>query len=112
MDCILKGCLLQARPECVSIDEQMIPFTGACPFRQYVPLKPNPVGKKNFVLASADGVVLDFEVYQGANALSSQVQETEGLGLATLVIEHLAKTLHPGTKVYRDRFFTTMKAMD
>lgn len=112
MDRILKGCLLQARPEYVSIDEQMIPFTGAWPFRQYVPLKPNPVGMKNFVLASADGVVLDFEVYQDANALSSQVQEAEGLGLAALVIERLAKTLHPGTKVYCDRFFTTMKAVD
>lgn len=51
-------------------------------------------------------------MYQGANALSSQVQEAEGLGLGALVIERLAKTLHPGTKVYCDRFFTTMKAVD
>lgn len=112
MDHILNGCLLQARPKCVSIDEQMIPFTGACPFRQYVSLKPNPVGMKNFVLASADGIILDFEVYQGAVALSSQVQEAEGLGLGALVIERLAKTLPPGTKVYCDQSFTTMKAVE
>uniref|UniRef100_A0A3Q3J6M7 PiggyBac transposable element-derived protein domain-containing protein n=1 Tax=Monopterus albus TaxID=43700 RepID=A0A3Q3J6M7_MONAL len=112
IDRILKGCLLQARPECVSIDEQMIPFTGACPFRQYVPLKPNPVGMKNFVLATAGGIVLDFEVYQGANSLRSQIQDAEELGLGALVIAHLAKSLHPGTKVYCDRFFTSMKAVD
>ncbi len=62
--------------------------------------------------ASVDAIMLDFEVYQGANALSSQVEEAEGLGLGALVIECLCKTLHPGTKVYCDRFFTTMKAVD
>ncbi len=51
-------------------------------------------------------------MYQGANAPSSQITEMEGLGLAALVIEHLAKTLHPDTKVYCDQFFTTMKAGD
>ncbi|ROL42987.1 Chimeric ERCC6-PGBD3 protein [Anabarilius grahami] len=76
MDRILTGCRLQVRPECVSIDEQMIPLTGACPFRQYVPLKPNPVGMKNFVLASVDGLVLDFEVYQGSKTLASKVQDS------------------------------------
>ncbi|XP_062849144.1 piggyBac transposable element-derived protein 3 [Trichomycterus rosablanca] len=112
MDRILNGCRLQARPECVSIDEQMIPFTGACPFRQYVPLKPNPIGMKNFVLASADGIVLDFDVYQGAKALGPQVPNTEGLGLGTLVTARLSETLHPGTKVYCDRFFTSITAVD
>ncbi|KTG46690.1 hypothetical protein cypCar_00047275 [Cyprinus carpio] len=75
MDRILTGCRLQVSPECVSIDEQMIPFTGACPFRQYVPLKPNPVGMKNFVLASVNGLMLDFEVYQGSKTLASKVQD-------------------------------------
>ncbi|XP_045889736.1 piggyBac transposable element-derived protein 3 isoform X2 [Micropterus dolomieu] len=112
MDRIRKGCLLQARPEWVSIVEQMIPFTGACPFRQFVPLEHNPVGMKNFVLASAGGIVLDFEVYQGAKALSAQVQDTEGLGLGALVIARLSETLRSGTKVYCDRWFTTMKAVD
>lgn len=109
---ILEGCRLQARPECVSITERMIPFTGACPFRQYVPLKDNPVGIKNFVLASGDGIVLDFEVYQGAEMLSSQVEDSAGLGLGTLVIKRLSETLPSGTKLYCDRFFMSVPAVD
>lgn len=112
MNRILTGCHLQAHPECVSIDEQMIPFTGACPFRQYVPLKPNPVGMKNFVLASVDGIVLDFEVYQGSKTLGLQVKDSDGLGLGALVVKRLSETLTAGTKVYCDRYFTTILAVD
>uniref|UniRef100_A0A3Q3G5T7 Si:ch211-255f4.7 n=1 Tax=Labrus bergylta TaxID=56723 RepID=A0A3Q3G5T7_9LABR len=113
MDRILKGCWRQVRPEYVLITEQIIPFKGACPFRQHVPLKPQALGMRTFVLASPDGIVLDFEVYQGANAhRSSQAQDTEGLGLAALVIKRLAKDLQPGTKLYCDCFFTTVKAVD
>lgn len=111
LDRILKGCRSQARPECVSIDEQMIPFTGSCPYRQYLPMKPNPVGMKNFVCASAEGIMLDFELYQGADALTAQVQDPGELGLGGLVIDRLSETLHPGTKVYCDRFFTSIKAV-
>lgn len=75
MNCILKGCRLQVQPECVSVDEQMIPFSGACPFQQYVPLKPIPDGMKNLVLTSMDSIVLNDEVYQGSRALGFQVQD-------------------------------------
>ncbi|CAJ1071459.1 piggyBac transposable element-derived protein 3-like [Xyrichtys novacula] len=98
MNRILNGCCLQAAIEYVSIDEQMIPLTGACQFRQYVPLKPNPVSIKIFVLASADVIVLDFETYQGAKTLGLQVPDSEGLGLVALVIKRLSETLHAGTK--------------
>ncbi|XP_010790902.1 uncharacterized protein isoform X2 [Notothenia coriiceps] len=106
---ILRGCKSLNRPDCTSIDEQMIPFTGACPYRQYLPMKPNPVGIKNFVCATADGIVLDFELYQGTQSLIEKVKEPEGLGLGSLVIERLCQTLKRGTKVYCDRFFTTIK---
>ncbi|RXN11622.1 piggyBac transposable element-derived 3-like protein [Labeo rohita] len=88
---------------------KMIPLTGAGPYRQYLPMKPNPVGIKNFVCATADGIVLDFELYQGTGSLIGKVEEPEGLGLGSLVVEHLCQTLHRGTKVYCDRFFTTIK---
>ncbi|XP_071329190.1 piggyBac transposable element-derived protein 1 [Trachinotus anak] len=106
---ILQGCKSLNRPDCASIDEQMIPFTGACPYRQYLPMKPNPVGIKNFVCATADGTVLDFELYESTNSLIEKVEEPEGLGLESVVIERLCQTLHRGTKVYCDRFFTTIK---
>ncbi|CAL9691203.1 unnamed protein product [Knipowitschia caucasica] len=90
---ILKGCMSQARPQCVSIDEQMISFKGACPGRQYLPMKPNPVGMKNFVCATADdGIALDFHIYQGADALLAEVEEPEDLGLGGLVLECLTQT--------------------
>lgn len=69
LDRILQGCRSQTRPACVSVDEQMIPFTGACPYRQYLPMKPNPAGIKNFVCATAD--VLDFDLYEGTGTLQA-----------------------------------------
>ena len=41
LDRIRTGCLNQVRPAVVSIDEQIIPFTGMCRMKQYVPQK-NP----------------------------------------------------------------------
>ncbi|KAJ8277155.1 hypothetical protein GJAV_G00072040 [Gymnothorax javanicus] len=112
LDRILQGCRSQTRPECVSIHEQIIPFTGACPCRQYLPMKPNPVGIKNFICATPDGIVLDFDLYQGTGALLEQVEEPEGLGLGSLVMARLCQTLHRGTKVYCDRFFTSIQGAE
>lgn len=87
LDRILRGCRSLNQPDCSSIDEQMIPFTGACPYRQCLPMKTSHEGIKNFVCATAFGIVLDFELYQGTNALIEKVEEPEGLGLGSLIIK-------------------------
>ena len=99
VDRIRAGCLKLARPWEVSIDEQMIPFSGAC-----APSKPNPEGLKNFVAASQDGLVLDYVVYQGSGSFMSAPPDLK-LGMGASVIVHLAQTLPAGTLIYCDRFF-------
>jgi Transposase IS4 len=107
LDRVRSGCLKQTRPPSVSIDEQMIPFSGACTLRQFVPNKPNPVGLKNFVCASQQGLVMDFVVYQGANSFAPVPLDSK-LGVAGSVVAHLAQTLPVGSQIYCDRYFTSL----
>lgn len=108
LDEVRKGCLMIPRPPHVSIDEQMIPFTGTTLLKQYVVGKPNPVGLKNFVLASPDGMVLDFSVYQGKNTFP--LEDNRGqFTVAESAVVKLCETVPPGTCVYFDRWFTTEK---
>ena len=111
VDRIRSGCLKLARPRDISIDEQMIPFSGACALRQYVPNKPNPVGLKNYVAASQDGLVLDYVVYQGSGSFTSAPPDLK-LGMGACVIVHLAQTLPAGTRIYCDRFFMSPSIVD
>lgn len=62
--------------------------------------------------ATADGIVLDFDIYQGTDGLLEQVEEPENLGLGGLVIHRLSQTLHPNTNVYCDQFFTSIQTVE
>ncbi|KAH6933982.1 hypothetical protein HPB50_019370 [Hyalomma asiaticum] len=82
----------------------MIPFSGRCPFRQYVPSKPNPLGLKNFVMAAADGLVLDFLIYVGEGTVRED--DMKQLGLGASVVEKLVETVKRSdpTFVFTDSF--------
>ncbi|GFR30747.1 piggyBac transposable element-derived protein 3 [Trichonephila clavata] len=77
------ACLTLPRTECLSIDEQMMPFSDRCPMRQYLLSKPNPVGLKKFVLGAPDGLVLDFLIYTGADIVPVEDKQLYGLGGAS-----------------------------
>lgn len=110
IDPILRKCHSLPRSKHMSIDEQMIPFSGRCEYRQYVPAKPNPLGLKNFVLAARDGLVLDFDVYVGKNTLPQDVMKSLGLGAG--IVEKLCRTISNSCVLYTDRFFTSVKLAD
>lgn len=86
-----------------SVDEQMIPFMGRCSQRQYVANKPRPVGLKNFLFTTPQGLTLDFEIYQG----QTRDLPDRSFGLGPAVVLHLTRTL-PGGSLFFDRYFTTI----
>lgn len=111
LEAVRAGCYRLVRDVHLSIDEQIIPFTGNTKMKQYVRGKPNPTGLKNFILANNYGLVLDFCVYQGKG--SSFITESKyPLTVGESAVIHLSKTIPPGTCLYFDRFFTTQKLLD
>lgn len=112
LNCFREACLQLPRSQNVCVDEQMVPFSGRCPYRQYVPSKPNPLGLKNFVMASADGLVLDFLIYVGKGTVPDD--DMKQLGLGASVVKRLVETgkMCEPTFVFTDRYFTGIKLAD
>ena len=86
----------------VCIDEQLIPFRDRCPFRQYLPSKPDKHGMKLFLLVDCNtGYVNTGQPFVGK--AGNEITR----GLATKVVKSLAKTLyHAGRNITADNYFT------
>ncbi|XP_049790112.1 piggyBac transposable element-derived protein 3-like [Schistocerca nitens] len=104
-------CISLLRSQHLSVDEQMIPFTGRCNMRTYVPNKPNPLGLKNFILASSDGLVLDFAVYNGKETIPESDQNEHELGVSILKLLARTVPIDYSHVIYSDRFFTSSKSV-
>jgi len=108
IDNVSNACLsIPRNVSCFSIDEQMIPFLGRIPHRQYIRNKPRPVGLKNFVFTTSKGLVLDFEINQRENTPLDR-----SLGLGPAVVLRLAKTIPENSVLFFDRYFTTIPLLD
>ena len=52
-------------PEHITVDESLILFKGRLLFKQYIKSKRSRFGIKFYELSTADGILLDFILYQG-----------------------------------------------
>jgi len=109
---VRQGCLQQKRGTKVSIDEQMIPFSGTTKLKQYVPNKPHPVGLKNFVLANPNGLVLDFRIYAGKETFADVPVKNEKLGLGGRAVVCLTQTVPKASAIFFDRYFTSITLIE
>lgn len=96
INAVKNGCKKILRmPGRYSVDEQIIPFTGKCHLRQLVKNKPRPVGLKNFVVTTSEGLMVDFEIYYGQNPALSHP-----LGLGPAVVLRLIQSVPRGSCIF------------
>lgn len=92
----------------ITVDEQLVGFRGRCPFRMYIPNKPNKYGIKLVMAADVNSkYVIDAIPYLGKG---TDVQKQP---LATYFIKEITSTLH-GThrNITMDNWFTSISLAD
>lgn len=109
---VRQACLENPRGAEVSMDEQMIPFHGKTGARQFVKNKPNPVGLKNFVCTSPDGLPLDFFIYEGKGDSVIEIDPKLKMDIGGKVILKLSQTLPEGCSIFMDRYFSSVTLLD
>ena len=108
IEAVRQKCLSLVREEYLSIDEQMIPFTGRAPAKQFVKGKPSPEGLKNFVCCGKSGIAYDFILYQGKG--TGIDKKYKALGLGGSVVKTLLESVDENVnhKVCFDNYFTSV----
>jgi len=100
---IRTNCLKINPGQCCAVDEMMYQYHGtSSPIRQYIKSKPHPYGFKIWGIAGTDGLLHDFDVYQGGDGTRSE------LGQGSDVVLKLTSTFPHKCwyKVYADNLFT------
>lgn len=64
--------------DCCTLDEQLLPFRGRCPFKMYIPNKPDKYGIKILMLCdSKTGYMIKAEVYLGKGSIPRNIPASE-----------------------------------
>ncbi|KAJ7993964.1 hypothetical protein DPEC_G00260590 [Dallia pectoralis] len=88
----------------VTVDEQLVPFRGRCPFRQYMPSKPARYGIKAWVCCDArSSYAWKMQVYTG------KTRDGPEKNLGARVVFDLTEGLPRDHTVTCDNFFTSYK---
>jgi hypothetical protein len=112
IDRVLKKTESIVPSEYVSVDEQMVPYTGALDIKQYIRGKPTPWGIKIFMLCNSNGIILTFDVYQGKKTILTEEQKQFGLGPGMVLALAGRVQLRPHTKIFFDNFFTSIPLLE
>ena len=99
--CFLDNCRRRFIPsDCVTIDEQLVPFRGRCKFRQYMPSKPAKYGIKIFWMCDARvPYAIDGTVYTGRQP-GQEVQRNLGESVVQQLCSGIRQT-GEYTEIYR-----------
>ena len=90
--------------EYLTVDEQLVPFKGRCPFRQYIPSKPDKYGMKIFWICDAKSFYpLKAKPYLGKEKSGPQ----QNLG-RSVVLELTNPFTYSGRNITMDNYFTDM----
>ena len=95
-------------PEHITVDESLVLFKGRLLFKQYIKTKRARFGIKFFELSTADGILLDFIIYQGN--MVTQLIEPEGddwLLTERIPLPMIDPYLNKGHTLVIDNMYTT-----
>ncbi|XP_060792618.1 piggyBac transposable element-derived protein 4-like [Neoarius graeffei] len=86
----------------VTVDEQLMPFRGRCPFRQYIPSKPAKYGIKIWVACdAASSYAWNLQVYTGKHT-GGTPEKNQGMRVVLDMAQGLS-----GHNITCDNFFTS-----
>lgn len=90
--------------ECLTVDEQLVPFRGRCPFKQYIASKPDKYGMKIFWLCdSATAYPLKAIPYLGKKRT-----KVVNVGVAHSIVRELCERYQRSNRnITMDNFFTS-----
>ncbi|XP_040071661.1 piggyBac transposable element-derived protein 4-like [Ixodes scapularis] len=96
------------REDCV--DESIILFKGRSSMKQYNLMKPIKRGYKIWCLGDMSGFIQTFQVYQGKQVETSELQSEFGLG-GRVVLDLSSSILGKGYTLFFDNYFSSVPLM-